>query len=136
MTLKLFINTKSDHWATYDQQQDSYLYFQFHSDGTFDRYLRNYKGEFELFNKDGDLMHSTAPWSAAKDSILTWGPYTYDIVNCNENTVVLMFTNPKTKLQSHTFLIREKSPDYRKSPADYEQKYEANPEKYPVPFSK
>jgi len=133
---QIFINEDNEYWACYNQQQSTYVYFQFHNNATFDQLAHDSSGDFILTNRGGDVMHSVGPWSVTKDSILTWGPHTYDILNYNENAIVLLFVNPETKLQSHTILIKEKSPNYRKSPAYYEQKRKANPKKYPQPFLK
>jgi len=133
---KIFFTQKNEYWVCYDQLQPYYVFFQFHKDGTTDKYLRNYKGEFELFNNDGDIIDNSRTWHVSKDSILTWGPYTYDVVSSNKNCIVLLYENPNTKQQTHLLLVKDLPGSYRKSPVFYEQKRKDNPAKYPAPFSK
>ncbi|WP_306353662.1 hypothetical protein [Flavobacterium sp. '19STA2R22 D10 B1'] len=124
------INDENNYWVYYSTSQTGYIYFKFHKDKTYDKYIRDLQGNFKRFNKDGDLIDSDRKWSVSNDSIFSWGAHKYDLVNCNEKVLVLSYEDRVTKLPKNIFLIKEERGEFRKSPYFFEQKRKNNPAKY------
>jgi hypothetical protein len=121
---KIFNTGEDESWAYYDQldPEFGFLYFNFYSDGTYDRFLGT-----EEFNKDGDLIYDYRTWSVSSDSIMNWGGDKYDIINYNGKVIVLSDPN---KLGRYKFLIKEKKGHFRKGEGYYSKKNRNHPEKY------
>lgn len=124
------INSSDNYWVYYNPNQTGYIYFKFNKDGSVNKYTRDLKGEFLLFNSEGDIVNNNRVWSISKDSILNWSGHKYDIVNYSEKVIVLLYEDNKSKLQKNIFLIKEEKDRFRNSTYYYEQKRYKNPKKY------
>lgn len=124
------INNSNNYWVYYNPKQTGYIYFKFNDNGSVDKYTRDLKGEFLLFNSEGDIVNNNRVWSISKDSILNWSGHKYDIVNYNERVIVLLYEDKKSKLQKNIFLVKEEKDKFRNSTYYYEQKRKNNPAKY------
>ncbi|WP_129749241.1 hypothetical protein [Flavobacterium beibuense] len=132
---KCIINGKQDYWLLYDEVEPGYLggpYFKFNDDGVCRRYQKDLNNEFTQINSQGDVVFYDTAWSVSKDSILTWGEHSLDIVDYNENTITLYLNRQDRFL----FLFRVNENSARKPLQYYIDKRKEYPEKYPEPYSK
>jgi hypothetical protein len=96
------ICNKGEYWE-YANNCGSYgVFFKFHKNGTFDKYLSKPISEgkgFDLFNNDGDVisLKSNRTWSMQKDSTFIWGKGRYKIRSCNQQKIVLTYFHYKEK---------------------------------------
>jgi len=94
-TESIFITNKNEYW-----QYDNYcnntccIYFQFHENGSHDKYLRSYVG-FDLFNNDGDLESGPRTWSIKTDSIFVWDKEEYKIEKISNKEILLSYYHYK-----------------------------------------
>lgn len=58
-----FINSDSEYWVVYAQNQPNYTFWRFNENKTADKLLRNNDGKLETFNIDGDLIIGPENWN-------------------------------------------------------------------------
>jgi hypothetical protein len=122
---EVFITDKNEYWTYYSQRQNGYLYFQFHENGTYDKFERN----LTLLNNEGDLVNEVREWSISNDSILNWDGEKYDLISGNEKAIVVMYLD-SVKIPKYVFFIKQKANERRLAEPYFEQKRELNSKKY------
>lgn len=80
--------SKNEYWSYKDNLGVYGIYFQFHADGTYDKYNR-YPDGFALFNNDTDVISVERNWHIQGDTLLKWDSMTYKIEKTSRSQIVL-----------------------------------------------
>lgn len=93
----IFITNKNEYWEYKNYHLKIHgIFFQFHKDGSYDKYLASNEG-FDLFNNDGDVVSGPRTWSIKKDSIFIWNDDESKIEKITPEEIILSYKQFRTK---------------------------------------
>lgn len=96
----IVVSKENEYWSYKDDCESHGIYFKFHSNGSYDKYMSNPIDEqpgFHIFNNDGDLLSDTRTWSLKNDSTFIWDKATLKILKCNKDSILLKYNAFKDK---------------------------------------